>query len=179
MKFWFWSRTSCLCVKELNLLDHLPPAPISRSQKIYNIVDLIILVSFVVDQVYYLTSSVFSRLFIPFFRFFIYLLLNCMSRREIVVIGWKECDLSIQVQNSGLSPTSYVTRHVTFQFREFPTDKNEDVLEQRYLDVLSQGQKHPIVISFQQRSAQQCYCSHRLTCGCGQAEVGLDLWLGV
>jgi len=72
-----------------------------------------------------------------------------------------------------------VTRHVTFQFREFPTDKNEDVLEQRYLDVLSQGQKHPIVISFQQRSAQQCYCSHRLTCGCGQAEVGLDLWLGV
>lgn len=47
---------------------------------------------------------------------------------------------------------SYVPRHVTFPSLEFSTDKNEDVIEPCYQDVLSWGQKHLTLFLFFKQS---------------------------
>lgn len=68
----------------------------------YVIVDLVVLVSFAADQMDCRISSVLIHRVLQFLK--IYLLLNCSSRRGIVVTAWEGWDLSITVQNGGLSP---------------------------------------------------------------------------
>lgn len=104
VKFWHQSLTFLtLCKRAPVFSIH---APSLSSQKISVVSHLIILVSFAVVLVYYLTSSVSSRLINIFLSFEKknYLLLNCRSRRETVVIGGKKWDLNLWIQNSGLSP---------------------------------------------------------------------------
>lgn len=113
----------------------------------------------------------------------IHLLLNCRSRRETVVIGGKEWDLNLRVQNSCLSPFPMCQDMWPSCPLSSQLIKNEGVIAPCYLDVLSWGQKHLTLVLvlvwffFPSSVEHSRYFSHLLACFCGQAEAGLGLWL--
>lgn len=146
------------------------------SQKISVVADLIILVSFAVALVYYLISLVSSRLINIFFN---------LKKKNIAEWQVKKGDCSYRRKSVGsksLSQKIQLCHHFrcakTFLSLEFPIDKNEDVLNHLIWMFWAGDRNILLCFCFSSNLKHNNYFSHVLAPFCGQAEVGLGLWLG-